>query len=429
MNRAMTAAPRPPSGLTDRAGRLARRYVDVYRSTGSASSVVGYFARHLAAKAKGLRSNVLDTSRIRADVRATKRRAVAPLVAVKAIGGLGDYLVMARYLRDLEIETGPIAFDVYANNVSIAQWVFSSLPSVRECLPERSFARLWREYPAALATSQAVSVTHADPDLEEATETAALARITAHIAGFEPRLSEMIASQPFFDGELAQEAVAMGYRRGDFLHAMSGIPYGGDRLSVRADPAAPARHGLAGVTYVTVQNGFDAEFMVRNGTATKCYPHFGEVVARLKQAAPDIKIVQVGTRTSTPIPDVDLNLISRTSLPEVAGVLAGARIHIDNEAGLVHLASCLGVQSCVVFGPTSADYFGYPGNINIEPADCGNCWWATESWMEVCPKGYTAPLCMTQQRPQEVASRILEYNILPARTGRRSASRQDRERV
>jgi hypothetical protein len=36
--------------------------------------------------------------------------------------------------------------------------------------------------------------------------------------------------------------------------------------------------------------------------------------------------------------------------------------------------------------------------------------------MEVCPKGYAAPLCMTQQRPQEVVARILERNIVPRPT-------------
>jgi ADP-heptose:LPS heptosyltransferase len=103
---------------------------------------------------------------------------------------------------------------------------------------------------------------------------------------------------------------------------------------------------------------------------------------------------------------VNLNLIKRTSLQQAAGLIKAALMHIDNEGGLVHLARCLGVESAVVFGPTPSNYFGYPGNVNIDPAFCGGCWWSTETWMDRCPRGFEAARCMTEQPPDSVAAAI-----------------------
>jgi ADP-heptose:LPS heptosyltransferase len=72
----------------------------------------------------------------------------------------------------------------------------------------------------------------------------------------------------------------------------------------------------------------------------------------------------------------------------------------------VHLARCYGVTSCVVFGPTPSDYFGYPGNINVDPAFCGGCWWIEETWMDRCPRRFPEARCLTEQDPGTVAARV-----------------------
>ena len=98
------------------------------------------------------------------------------------------------------------------------------------------------------------------------------------------------------------------------------------------------------------------------------------------------------------------------------GPLRGAIFHLDNEGGLVHLASAMGTRSCVVFGPTSSRYFGYPGNVNVDPGFCGGCWWITETWMNHCPRGFATARCMTDQ-PAAVVARaaatLLENVRLP----------------
>jgi hypothetical protein len=99
-------------------------------------------------------------------------------------------------------------------------------------------------------------------------------------------------------------------------------------------------------------------------------------------------------------------------------------MHIDIDSGLVHLAAALGVQSCAVFGPSPAEYFGYPGNINIPPTFCGNCWWVNESWMDQCPLGFPDARCMLEQDPSDVANAIIA-RLAQNGVGRNVSSRTD----
>jgi hypothetical protein len=125
----------------------------------------------------------------------------------------------------------------------------------------------------------------------------------------------------------------------------------------------------------------------------------------------------LGGSTTDPIVEVDLNLINKTTLPQAAELLRHSILHLDIDGGLVHLASCFGVTSCVVFGPTPSRYVGYPGNLNIDPNFCGGCWWVSLTWMGTCPRGFTTARCMSEQDPRSVArvaERHLKQNTLPA---------------
>jgi hypothetical protein len=220
-------------------------------------------------------------------------------------------------------------------------------------------------------------------------------------------LEPYILHHPRLDNGLARKAVYAGKSRQDFLHWMLGIDYGGENLGIEADEEALRRFGLAGREFITVHNGFDPNFIVPERRATKCYPHFDAVVPGLKATRPEMLIVQLGTTTSEAIAGVDLNLIGRTSLAEAAALLRATALHLDNEGGLVHLAACYGRRSLVVFGPTPSDYFGYPGNINLDPLRCGGCWWIEESWMDRCPRSMTQPECMFAQPPERLVELAL----------------------
>lgn len=42
--------------------------------------------------------------------------------------GVGDLLVIARFIRDLQAEAGPFIFDIFCVHPKIAQWIFSNVP-------------------------------------------------------------------------------------------------------------------------------------------------------------------------------------------------------------------------------------------------------------------------------------------------------------
>jgi heptosyltransferase-2 len=51
-------------------------------------------------------------------------------------------------------------------------------------------------------------------------------------------------------------------------------------------------------------------------------------------------------------PDLVLNLIGRTDLPTLAGVLTAARMLVANDSGAMHLAAAIGTPVTAIFGPT-----------------------------------------------------------------------------
>ncbi len=330
---------------------------------------------------------------------------------MRVTGGIGDHIVAARFLRDLLAAVGPLAFDIYTSKREAAAWIFASLDADVTCRDEKIlWERLRPDYAAALYVTQFALVYSDIADWAYITARAPkLVDVCAKLEAFGSRIEPCIQHHPRLDGHLGRIASFMGLDRRTFLQAMAGIAYGGDTLPLDVDPTALEKFGLAERPYITVHNGFDAEFGRATVTSTKVYAGFDEVIARMKALFPDLCVVQIGTVTSRPIPSADINLIGATTLRELAAVVQNARLNVDNESGVVHLASCFDVRSCVVFGPTSVEYYGYPQNINLAPPVCGGCWWLNEDWMARCAKGYEQAICMTERTPESVFEALVAH--------------------
>lgn len=184
--------------------------------------------------------------------------------------------------------------------------------------------------------------------------------------------------------------------------------------SLHLQPAAIgvlAQHGLQSGRYITVNDGWDVALTAeQNKRPTKAWlrEHWQQCVAQLKAAQPDLVIVQLGSEKSGEvIPGVDVNLRGKTTLAEAMIVLKHAKLHVDTEGGLVHIAHAVGTRSVVLFGPTNIKFFGYPENRNLLMA-CGDCWWLTNDWMLNCVRGLEVPECMESHQPGAVAAVILE---------------------
>jgi len=405
--------------------RLRRLWVmsgEVYQQTGNPFKALWFAIRYVIVKLPLLvrqPAGAVQRAAITEKVRRARKgdHAGIPLLAVKITGGLGDALVIARFMRDLVQQCGPLRFDVFALHPQQTNWVFSAVEGLNACHDEVAFDFVMDEYDAALRINQFAVVQDnllVWPDMMEHPR---LMRAIANMIRFRPKIDVFVDRYPYMDNFLAQKAIYANRTRADFLHSMAGLTYGGDELKPLADDTAPVRLGLETGNYVTINNGFDQDFIISGDRATKCYPHFDEVIRLLRARWPQLQFVQIGSRRSDLLGEAAVNLVGRTSLAEVSGVLRGAILHIDNEGGLVHLARNLGIVSAVVFGPTPSAYFGYASNINIDPTFCGGCWWIKESWMDHCPRGFAVARCMTEQSPHAVAERISEY--LAVHVGRR----------
>ena len=108
--------------------------------------------------------------------------------------------------------------------------------------------------------------------------------------------------------------------------------------------------------------------------------------------------------------EIDINLIEKTSLPDLAGLLQNARLHIDCEGGLVHFRHALrGGKSIVIFGPTSPEFFGYSENINLRSSACPiPCEWLVKNWQDNCLRNSSKKSCMLNLHPEHVISELVK---------------------
>jgi hypothetical protein len=388
--------------------RLYHKYRDVRDSSGSRLQAAA-FALILVVRRLDYLYKHLLARRVRRDARtATKvsTDSAKPHLAVKLTGGLGDYVVAARYLRDLADQVEPFSFDLYSGNPDVAEWIFAAIPGFSASYTEFLFDELRAEYDLALWVTHFIVAYAEFATWRKLRMSQKLSDVIQNIMKFGAAFEPFIQHHPRWDNFLARQAIYMNLQRRNLLHAFSGIKPGDDSLLLATDEGIIETLGLTRGGFVTIHNGFDLSVVIMGAAATKCYPRFAEVVRLIKAERPDLPIVQIGARTSTPIPGVDHNLIGKITLRQTGGLLRHAARHIDNEGGLVHLARCFGTRSTVIFGPTPIDYFGYEENQNIPPSACGGCWFITESWMSHCPRGFATPIC-TEQEPAMIARMIL----------------------
>jgi hypothetical protein len=333
--------------------------------------------------------------------------------AIRITGGLGDALIIARLARDLQAELGSPQFDVYFQSPEAIEPFFRSIPGFRESLHVDAFPAVVGQYGFALLANQFVTFAkeHLNSQLLSRKAPKVL-QFVAHAESARKSIEKYIAVHPALDGAFADIAAPQGYKRHTYLHEMLGLRYSGDRLDIPVDPQLPSQLGLDVGKYITVHDGWDTKAKLMSDRPMKALPQrtWMEVVAEIKARRPDIQIVQLGGPTGGDIEGVDVNLKRKLTFLQSVSVLAKSLLHIDTESGLVHVAASLGLRSVVVFGPTNVEWFSYPQNVNIAPKLCGNCWWVTDSWLDVCAAGHPVPVCTSRQSisPADIAIRAVD---------------------
>jgi len=216
----------------------------------------------------------------------------------------------------------------------------------------------------------------------------------------EHQLQSYVEDRPFKDGIAADFMGGKGFTRSSLSAAMLGFH---DLRFVRRRPK-PLRTWLR--RYVTIHDGFGTYHADNGATGcTKTWPRerWEELVGLLKAKYPDHAIVQLGhPSTARHVPGVDHSFIGTFSIADTFRILAHSKLHIDGDSGLTHAATSFGVPTVALFGPTPGGYFGYPQNVNLQSNACRPCYWSNDTWLERCPRGFRAPICMTTITPYQV---------------------------
>ncbi|MBS1084492.1 glycosyltransferase family 9 protein [Gluconobacter kondonii] len=417
-------------GSTSRLSRVVSRYRELSAENYSTPAILLSIARSVMRKIIGrirrlalsdsfpeiaeLKAGQDLTSLTGAVLRKLERGDIGRLqaFAVRITGGLGDALVVARLIRDLQKILGDnLEFDVYSQSPAAVEAFFRNIPAFRKSLNLEIFEHVTRYYMFALSANQFVTFVNEQIDYRAVlTYYPKVVKIFGYAQKKREEIEFYIKNHPYLDGAFSDIATQHGFKRYTYLHEMLGIDYGGDLLPIDVDPKISRGLDLKQKSYITIHDGWDAKFKISTQRPTKAVPKaiWEQIIAGLKAAMPDITIVQLGGKTGDDLPQVDLNLKNRLTFSESTSIIAGAILHVDAESGLVHLAAALGIKSVVMFGPTNVAWFGYPQNINIAPVQCGNCWWSNTTWMDTCALGMTEPVCTTSINPKTVIEATLE---------------------
>lgn len=329
-------------------------------------------------------------------------------IKITLSGGLGDLLIGLNFLCYLYQDTfaryTPV-IELEASNQSILQ---TFLPPWAAIAPKNREAT----YDLELQLDRTLSVCEADTqNLQKYPEAEALVR---DILRFEREYREFLSVSVYQDSlsnnipfcsklRWAQPDVWNKYHlREEFI------------LPVRLpdENSILSKYGLAAGKYITLNNeaGLD-----KTHANTKSWDprSFQTLTNLLRREFPGYKLVQLGLNTNVHL-DADLNLSAQTSLAELCAVLKNSRLHIGSEGGLIHLRHALkGGASCVLFGPTSPENYGYSENLNLHLPQCPKpCEQISKHWKTSCLYGGNVCKGLNALTPGYVLDKIKEHCLL-----------------
>lgn len=340
-------------------------------------------------------------------------------IAFRVTGGLGDALIALNYIDAFHKNFGARHIRIYLETVS-GRNGFTAL------IPEDSFfagiqeaaddGTRHGEYHLYIRVQRYPEVLYAD--------TARIARLAPELIDYIQLCEKFRIFNPRFfekdfvaDGDSAALEELQGRKR-----IMQPDIYGRFRLSekygfrLHVSQEALKKFGLKKNEYISIHRGTEEKNYCGMSTKLWAIESYHSLFRLLKERYPGFPLVLVGADYEK---DEGLNfqgmdLVGKTTLPELAMIVGGSRVHIDTEGGVVHLRHAVsGKPSAVIFGPTSDRFFGYGENENIRSNACPYpCEWVSMDWNRLCIRGESAPPCMAGVTPRTVlkaVERILAY--------------------
>ena len=336
-------------------------------------------------------------------------------IAVHVMGGIGDALIALAWIKEL-YKQSPIAirFDIYARDSrkKNLELFVKTRNYIHAIYSEQEFSKT-KGYDITCKILYHIDIIYISK-IDIMRKCPEFIKIIETISSFNSPFAHCFRTIPPLHGIWANICLLNGWNRWDELGASKAIVFS-RRTKAAFDLSAESSLVLEkfGLTqpYITIHRGIDATYPERiRSRAIKIWPQKNASAFCLlfQQKFPDISIVQIGTDNMMIIPEVDICLVTQTSLAESAAILKHALVHVDGDSGLTHLRHQLGGRSVVLFSQTPAEYFGYDGNINLRSPFCNNCFWllADTLWFAQCVRGFESPPCMKAITPESVMQAV-----------------------
>lgn len=159
--------------------------------------------------------------------------------------------------------------------------------------------------------------------------------------------------------------------------------------------------------FVVISNGTDATLDAFQQTKSFPIETLEILCAELQML--NLPVVEIGSDVSQKlsIPGT-IDLVGKTTLPQLFFVLRKATSILCNEGGIAHIAAALNKRAVVGFGPTWSSFWKYECHTNLWAGVCEPCWFTHCDWYFNCLKGTgLGSTCMAALTVEELVNGIL----------------------
>ena len=337
-------------------------------------------------------------------------------VAISIMGSLGDFMHHVPLMAAFHAQFAPMEVDFFVHHLKLddrSKLAASGLPFVRQIVDISHLPGLVSAgaYDLQIEIKHIVKYHVFNMVKTVAEKPGLVALVREADKRFEP-YRFIFDNHPVFDGLFGRLMAERGMNAVDASGYFGNLPVTRDTPIPFAPPpraeAVLQRHGLQGKAFITVHDGFEVDHAIAstNVRATRSWPldYWQRFVTEFKARCPDVLVVQIGTsKTAGAIPDVDVSLVDKATLPEACWVIKHARLHVDTEAGLIRVASATETPSISIQGPSATEFFHFAHSQPVQSPFCRGCYWVEFDWMTRCLRGFSRAECMYAIEPVKVA--------------------------
>lgn len=332
------------------------------------------------------------------------------VVAFYPTGGLGDYIVSAKVLEEIQGYVPEVYIDVFVDKLQFGKAIYGNRDNV--FLNEGiQYELVKRRYALALRVEHFVHVDCFKKDVVKSWSPELQKRISYIVDNWRDLYVD-IPQQCWRERIQFERCKVLGLDR--WTELRMGYAFDVDSKYIQLPMLDEYKEkwnkrGYSPKSYITINYGTD--IMRPNQVQLKMWnkDRFEQLVQLVRQNIPNIKVIQLGSQDAKKIRGCD-DYILGESIELTKWILKDSLCHIDCEGGLVHLAHQVGTKSIVIFGPTPIHMYAYKENYNLVFDGCNNCMGLHEDWAYKCFSGKDGQ-CVNTISPETVFELISRISL------------------